>query len=483
VKHVFVVLLENENAGETFGPDSKAPFLTQELTRRGQFLPNYYGIGHLSLDNYIALISGQAPNAETQADCTRYSEFLPPVQMGSTSPVGQVFPPDQAVGQGCVYPRSVPTVANQLDESGLSWRGYMEDMGNNPARDGGTTCAHPPVGSLDMTQQAQRGDQYATRHNPFVYFHSIIDFPTCGLNDVPLTRLREDLASSASTPSYSFITPNLCNDGHDTPCVDGRPGGLETANEWLKDNIPPILDSPAYKDGGMLVVTFDEAEANGPAGDSSACCGEKPGPNSPNPGGPTPGPGGGRIGAVVVSPFVKPGTVNKTDYNHYAFLRTVEDLFGLQRLGYAGQTGLKAFGDDVFNASTDAGGGAGSSSQDGTGSSSSSSEPGVPVAVGPRSPGCVPTALPRGRSRRLPRGTVLESPRVDRSGRRPLITVRVRHAARLVVRTGRRGHRTLQRSRRVEACRTYHVRLPRGHGRVELAAGARRAIERRVIAF
>ena len=81
------------------------------------------------------------------------------------------------LGQGCVYPASVKTVANQLQAKGLSWKGYMEDMGNNPTRDSGTTCAHPAIGTPDQTQQASATDQYATRHNPFVYFHSIIDNP------------------------------------------------------------------------------------------------------------------------------------------------------------------------------------------------------------------------------------------------------------------------------------------------------------------
>ena len=98
----------------------------------------------------------------------------------------------------------------------------------------------------------------------------------------------------------------------------------------------------------MLVVTFDEAEAEGSNGDSSACCGERPGPNSPDPGGPMPGPGGGRVGAVIVSPFVQPGSVNATPYNHYSLLRTIEDLFGLGHLGFAGQAGLRPFGADVF---------------------------------------------------------------------------------------------------------------------------------------
>ncbi|MGF7238781.1 MAG: alkaline phosphatase family protein, partial [Frankia sp.] len=83
---------------------------------------------------------------------------------------------------------------------------------------------------------------------------------------------------------------------------------------------------------------------------SSSCCAQPQFPNTPNNGGPTPGTGGGRTGAVLLSPFVKPGTTNQTAYNHFSLLRSVEDMFELGHLGYADQTGLKPFGSDVFDA-------------------------------------------------------------------------------------------------------------------------------------
>ena len=75
VRHVFLIVLENQTYNVTFGRDSQAPYLAQNLTKQGVLLPNYYGIGHSSLDNYIALISGQAPNESTQGDCPIFSEF------------------------------------------------------------------------------------------------------------------------------------------------------------------------------------------------------------------------------------------------------------------------------------------------------------------------------------------------------------------------------------------------------------------------
>ena len=108
--------------------------------------------------------------------------------------------------------------------------------------------------------------------------------------------------------------------------------------------MPRILASPAFAENGLLIITFDEADS----GDASACCSELPGLNTIDAGGS--GPGGGRTGAVLISRFIQPGTVNDTPYNHYALLRSIEDLFALPHLGFAAQPGLKPFGLDVYNA-------------------------------------------------------------------------------------------------------------------------------------
>jgi hypothetical protein len=75
IRHVFVLVLENESFEQTFGATSPAPYLAHTLPAQGALLRNYYGIGHMSLDNYIALISGQAPNRATQLDCSTFAEF------------------------------------------------------------------------------------------------------------------------------------------------------------------------------------------------------------------------------------------------------------------------------------------------------------------------------------------------------------------------------------------------------------------------
>ena len=354
VRHVFIVVLENKGFGETFKSTSKAPYLARTLTLQGQLLTNYFGIAHVSNPNYIAMISGQAPNAQTQSDCLYFTELRP----------GTLGSDGQAIGQGCVYPAAVKTIADQLTRKRRTWKGYMEDMGNSPSEP--KTCRHPGIGDFDETTFARAGDEYAVRHNPFVYFHSIIDSPACAANDVPLDRLPADLRSQQTTPNYVFIVPNLCNDGHDPSetstsknCkTDGKPGGLVRVDAFLKRWVPQIMASPAFRSGGLLVITWDEARWSRVEGgttnpdaeaDASACCGELPGLNTVNPGGPIAGPGGGRTGALLISPWVRPATMNPTPYNHYGLLRSSEDLFGLSHLGYAGQLGLRAFGSDVFN--------------------------------------------------------------------------------------------------------------------------------------
>jgi len=348
VHHVFVIVLENEGYTATFGNPSADPYLAQTLPAQGVLLSQYFGIGHVSNDNYVAMVSGQAPNPQNQGDCQVFTDFVGP---------GVTLAPGQAVGSGCVFPTSVPNLADQLQRAGRTWKGYMEDMGNVPTRES-STCGRPALNSQDNTQSAVAGDGYVTRHDPFVYFHSIIDNPSyCGAHVVALgsptaaSGLAADLASTATTPNLSFIVPDLCDDGHDFPCTNEAPGttgtsALNDIDRFLGTWVPKIEASPAFQADGLLAVIFDES--GGPQSDSTACCGETPGPNSALPG--ITGPGGGRTGAVLVSPFIRPGTLPvATGYNHYSLLGSIEDLFGLARLGMAG-TVPATFGPDVFTA-------------------------------------------------------------------------------------------------------------------------------------
>jgi hypothetical protein len=347
-----VIMLENEDYATTFGDPQADPYLAQTLPSQGALLENYYATGHESNDNYISIVSGQPPNPANQADCQLYDNFL----LGIEEPGGVES------GIGCVYPASVANIGTQLTGAGMSWKAYEQDMGNDPNRES-AACGHPQLESKDETQEAVEGDGYATRHDPFVYFHSVIDNQTyCDEHVVALgtpsgampadalrgeTGLAEDLKSASRTPNFSFITPNLCEDGHDYPCKN-QPGGasaLADIDRFLEVWVPKITSSPAFKENGLLEITFDESD--GAQSDASSCCEEKPGPDSPLPG--ITGPGGGRIGAVALSPYIKPHTVSELPYNHYSSLATFESLFGLPRLAYAASAPT-IFGADVFTA-------------------------------------------------------------------------------------------------------------------------------------
>jgi hypothetical protein len=420
IKHVFVIVLENKGFDETFGYSSAAPYLSQTLPSMGAFVPNYYGVTHQSLGNYIALVGGQGSNPITQADCPLFLDVVP----GSVGAAGQ------AIGVGCVYPPGVKTIADQLSGAGLTWKGYMEDMGQ--------PCRHPAIGAPDPTQSARPGDQYAARHNPFVYFHSIIDSPACAQNDVPLDRLPGDLASAASTPSYSFITPNLCNDGHDSHCVGGAVGGLSAADRFLRTWVPRIVASPGYRAGGLLAIIFDETDGS----DARACCQEPAFPNTPSNGGLTPGPGGGKTGAVLLSPFIDPGTIDLAAYNHFTLLRSVEDLFGLARLGYAGGDGLQSLGPDAFT--------------------------------------CFAPGRPRARRGRLPAGSQIKLAVIGQgTAARPMVELKLWHRGRVTVQVGRRH--AVQRT--LDACQLGRIRLPTAHGTAVITARAFGGVERRNLSY
>jgi phosphatidylinositol-3-phosphatase len=223
-------------------------------------------------------------------------------------------------------------------------------MGNDPARDHtvstarGPACGHPATGALDHTRRAGPGDQYAARHDRFAFFASVTASPAfCAAHIMSFRPLPGDLAHASATPVFSFVVPDLCNDGHDAPCVTGAPGGLAQADAFLARWVSATMAAPAYRDGGLIVVTFDEGSG------AAACCGETSGPGHPNV--PLPGrtgPGGGRVGAVLLSPLIKPGTVSTVNYNHYSLLRTIEDIFDLPHLGDAAMPQVRSFGKDVF---------------------------------------------------------------------------------------------------------------------------------------
>ena len=198
----------------------------------------------------------------------------------------------------CLYPPEVKSVADQLTAAGKTWRAYVEDQPG--------PCSHPAPGAADAPGTS------VTWRNPFVYFHSLVDGDDCTNFDIGLDQLGFDLTSADTTASLSLIVPNRCHDGSDTPC----PAGSGDAKTLLATTVAQIVGSPGYKEGGLVAITSAQ--------------------------------GGGLL---LISQQVKPGSsVDVGAYDHYSLLRSIEDLFGLDHLGHAADSGVLAFDKAVYNA-------------------------------------------------------------------------------------------------------------------------------------
>lgn len=306
--HVVVLVEENENESATFGPASPAKYLNS-LVSQGVFLPDYYGTGHVSLDNYLAMVSGQPNNGLSNTDCATVSLWT----------CAQVA---NAVAGGT-------HLGDQLDAAGLSWNSWMD---GTPS-----TCFHGPYTAGDVSPDPYQGDStsgpnfnYADRHNPFIYFTDFIENQArCQAHQQPFSQLGAALAGGSTTwtdstlPAFSFITPDTCHDGHDNPCADGSPGGLVSLDAWLSTNLPPLL-SYLQSHNGLLVISFDESNPTSPGTSlCSSCVGLG---------------AGGQTGAVLLGAGVTSGKQVTTGYDHYSLLRTVEDSLGIStHLGLAAE--------------------------------------------------------------------------------------------------------------------------------------------------
>jgi len=341
IRHVFVIMLSDEPYAAMFGPDSLAPYLARTLERRGVLLASYYAVAHEQLANGLALLSGQGPTPATAANCPTYAPMTPATP-GSEG---------QLLGEGCVYPASTPTLLGELEVKRLTWRAYVQGQGEGV---GAQACGHPALGLPDTTSPSSSpATPYSTFRNPVVYLEGIASTSACASEDAGLSALAGDLASAKRTPNLSLIIPDRCHDASLGPCPGGATGGVPAANGLLAMIVPQILASKAYKEDGLLVITTDEAPSSGPYADSSSCCGQARFPNLPAPTGVAanlPPEGGGQVGALLLSPFVRPQPINHQPYNHFSLLRTIEDVFSLKHLGYAQGAKVRPFAPSLFSA-------------------------------------------------------------------------------------------------------------------------------------
>ena len=258
IDHVFVILLENHDWSQIKG-NASAPYINGMLLAQGAHAENYQNVPNLhpSLPNYIWLEAGS--NLGVTDDAT------PSVHRLSTS----------------------QHLTGLLNNAGISWKSYQEDISGNDC----------PLSYVGL---------YAPRHNPMIYFTDInggLDSrnASCISHVRPYTEMSRDLETD-NVPAYSFITPNTCNDMHDSSgCQSSNP--VANGDGWLSREVPKILASKAYKNGGALLITWDESE----------------GGNVP-------------IGFIALSPLAKAGYSNRIAYSHSSTLRSLQTIFGVTPL-------------------------------------------------------------------------------------------------------------------------------------------------------
>jgi hypothetical protein len=253
VTKVFLILMENHNWGDIKG-SSSAPYING-LLAKGAHAEQYFNppSNHPSEPNYLWLEAGTNFGISDDSD--------PSSNHQSTK----------------------AHLVTQLETAGHTWKAYQEDID-------GATC---PLTSVN---------NYAPKHCAMVFFDDVTNTNDamsahCIAHVRPYTELAGDLTND-TVPDYSFITPNLCDDMHDS-CAPTN-DSVKQGDTWLSTEVPKILASKAYQDGAAVIITWDESEL-----------GEFP------------------IGLIVLANSAKVGYSNSTHYTHSATLRTMQEIFGV----------------------------------------------------------------------------------------------------------------------------------------------------------
>jgi hypothetical protein len=230
-----------------------------------------------------------------------------------------------------------------------------------------------------------------TWRNPVVYFGTIVESAECEKHDVGFEVLSRDLTAKKKTPALSLIFPDACHSGGEVECEPGAPTGAIGAARLLKTLVPAIMASPAYEEGGgLIMITSAQAPQTGEHPDPSACCLAPEYPDLPPVAATTTGTttatttgtttatttekststteeaatattttytaesvlatgGGGKVGLLLISPLIEPGTVVETEYaNHFTLLKTLETMFGVEPLGYASEEEMPTLSPELF---------------------------------------------------------------------------------------------------------------------------------------
>ncbi len=254
---MWVIELGDQGYANTFDTTSSDTYLNTTLAAQGEVVPNVYASATSDLANEVSLVSGQGPTVQTENDCPTYNAVTP----------GTIGTDQQVSGDGCVYPTGTATFMSELSTAGDSFKAYVQGQGITPT----TSCIHPETGAVDNDFALKSTTGYVTWRNPLVYFSDVTS-GSCSYEDTGLAKLKSDLSSSATTPNVSFIFPNPCDDGSDTPCMANAPSGTEESDRFLQSVVPEIMNSAAYKADGLILITFAQAPQTGPNADPSSCC-------------------------------------------------------------------------------------------------------------------------------------------------------------------------------------------------------------------
>jgi phosphatidylinositol-3-phosphatase len=343
ITHVWVITLSGGSFEEALDHRDLAPYLTGQLLPKGTLLTHYSLVADSPLANDLALLSGQGPNPETERDCPSYTALTP----------GSVQASGLASGSGCVYPAGVQTLADEVTTAALSWRAYLQDMApagaSGQAAGAATTCRHPQPGDAEPSAPPSPGEDYLVSRNPFVYFDSLIESHACEKDDVDLSELSADLAAPSQTPGLSWIVPSACDDGSQLACGSGDPGGLAGADAFLKQIVPQILATTAYREHGLILLVFDSGPA---AANATAASAAPPRDRGAHRAVISKATEGATVGALIVSPFVNAGTKTSEAFDTYSLLRSLERLFGVPLLGHAADQGVAELGAQVYRSTS-----------------------------------------------------------------------------------------------------------------------------------
>jgi hypothetical protein len=281
--NVFVILMENTSLStlESAMAGGTAPYL-KAMASAYATGSDYHGVAHPSLPNYIALTSGGTQ--ATACDCAAApGDGACPTSMLACEAYVLVTP--------CSCPNDAANLADQLETAGKTWMAFGEDMG--------TPC--------NLTDSGN----YAQRHVPFLYYDDIqTNASRCDAHVVDFSGF-----SPATAAAFNFIAPNLVDDMHNPdPVTSAATVNIPDGDKWIGPQVAAIVASPTYKNGGLLVVVWDEDDGSG------GILGDTDDP----------------IAIYVISPFAKSGGyVSSVKADHYALLATIEDGLGLPRLGNA----------------------------------------------------------------------------------------------------------------------------------------------------